>query len=164
MSTHAAPIPPILPRPTSTPVYVPAPDPPGLQGPPGPQGPEGPPGLSHETLEQRIYDLLAPFCATNLTPAAEAKALILCENIAFLIRHQQASYGKRIEPSDVSMATKNWAAMTTGKGLVGVCVFANGHGFSHAVVRAAVGRGEDVVEKLGEQVEVAMVQFFPGIF
>ena len=85
------------------------------------------------------------------------------ENVAFLIRHNQGGYGKRIEPTDVSFATKNWAAKTTGNGLVGIGVFVNGSGFSHTIVRATLGKDDDVIEKLGEQAEKLLQQFFPGI-
>lgn len=85
------------------------------------------------------------------------------ENLAFLIRHNQGGYGKRIEPADISFATKNWAARKTGNGVVGMGVFVNGNGFSHTIVRATLGKDDDVVEKLAEQAEERLQQFFPGV-
>lgn len=85
------------------------------------------------------------------------------ENIAFLIRHNQSGYGKRIEPTDIAFATKNWAAKTTGKGVVGIGCFVNGNGFSHTIVMTTVGRDEDVVDRLAAQAELLLQQFFPGI-
>lgn len=62
--------------------------PPPMPGPPGPQGLPGAPGTSTETLEQRIYDLLAPFRGLDMegdgeefelpSRKDEVKALILC--------------------------------------------------------------------------------------
>ena len=58
-----------------------------IPGPPGPQGPPGAPAPPLETLEQRIYDLLAPFREMDLDVSGdydlpsrkdECKALILC--------------------------------------------------------------------------------------
>lgn len=63
-------------------------------GPPGPQGPPGAPGDSTESLEQRIYDLLAPVremekdqgdCYIDPSGEAEPKALILCGMFAPLL-------------------------------------------------------------------------------
>ncbi|KAF2627478.1 hypothetical protein BU25DRAFT_341731 [Macroventuria anomochaeta] len=142
---------------------------------PGRSGPQGLPGIpvpALETLEQRLYDLLAPLREIDLdgdgdddlpSRKDECKALILCENIAFLIRHNQASYGKHIEPQDISFATKNWAAKTTGNGVVGIGVFANGNGFSHTILRATVGKDDYVVDKLAEVAEQLLLQFFPGM-
>ena len=102
-----------------------------MPGPPGLRGLPGIPGPPLETLEQRLYDLLAPFRENDFDADSgdafrsckdECKALILCgqydpafsglrrprtENIAFLIRHNQASYGKHIEPNDIFLATKS---------------------------------------------------------
>lgn len=85
------------------------------------------------------------------------------ENIAFLIRHNQASYGKRIEPNDISFATKNWAARTTGNGYLGMGVFVNGNGYSHTILRATIMKDENVVDKLAEKADEMLQQFFPGV-
>lgn len=75
------------PRALSTPMTPSIPMTPTIPGPPGPQGPPGAPGPALETLEQRLYDLLAPFRETDFVsdgdyelPSCknECKALILC--------------------------------------------------------------------------------------
>ena len=58
---------------------------------------------------------------------------------------------------------KNWAAKDTSNGPVGIAVFVNGNGFSHNVLRATVGKDEDVVDKLAESADGMLGQFFPGI-
>ncbi|KAJ4347715.1 hypothetical protein N0V95_005169 [Ascochyta clinopodiicola] len=145
---------------------------PTMAGLPGSLGPQGVPVPPLETLEQRVYDLLAPFREAEFdvdgafdlpSRKSECKALILCENIAFLIRHNQASYGKYIEPNDVSFATKSWAARVTDSGFVGIGIFVNGNGFSHTVLRATMAKGEDVVDKLSEKTDELLQPFFPGI-
>lgn len=92
--TYIAPLPsgsaPGMPvRAAPTPMTATVQIPPQIPGPPGPQGPPGTPGTFAETLEQRIYDLLAPFRSVNLfgdgngefdlpSHEDEIKALILC--------------------------------------------------------------------------------------
>lgn len=85
------------------------------------------------------------------------------ENIAFIIRHNYSGYGKRIEPSDISFVTKNWSTRKVGQGTVGVAVFVNANGFSHTVLRTLVEKDNDVVDKLFEEADKQLQQFFPGI-
>ncbi|KAF1355755.1 hypothetical protein EJ07DRAFT_158091 [Lizonia empirigonia] len=85
------------------------------------------------------------------------------ENVAFLIRHNQASYGKRIEPNDISFASKNWTTGDTGNGYVGIGIFVNGNGFSHTILRTIMGKDEDVVDKLTEKADEQLQSFFPGV-
>lgn len=79
--------PPRAPATPMTPNMVMPPPPPVMPGPPGPPGPQGIPGAALETLEQRIYDLLAPFREADFdtdnddglpSRKSECKALILC--------------------------------------------------------------------------------------
>ncbi|KZM26631.1 hypothetical protein ST47_g2314 [Ascochyta rabiei] len=162
---------------------------PTFPGPPGSVGPQGLPVPPVETLEQRIYDLLAPFREADIdadgsidlpSRKSECKALILCgkysntlcimqlltrtpENIAFIIRHNQTGYGKHIESNDVSFAAKSWADRITGSGFVGICIFVNGNGFSHTVLRTTMAKGENVVDKLFEKTDELLQPFFPDI-
>jgi hypothetical protein len=141
-----------------------------------------------DPLEQRILDLLYPYrdeCFSDedgTTVTQERNALILCgmypphmshsylhltnvhpENIAFLIRHNQSSYGKQVDPSDISVASRNWQIMKQGGGAAGIGVFVNGNGFSHTVVRTTVNPGENTVDRLILQVDLQTQTFFPGI-
>ncbi len=99
-----------------------------------------------------------PFLSLSVAPLTRRLA-----NIAFLIRHEQNGFGKRIEPNDLSLATKSCASRATNDGVVGIGIFVHGNGFSNFVVRARVGRGEDVLEKFAEQVEVLLQKFFVGV-
>ncbi|KAF9700434.1 hypothetical protein EKO04_001955 [Ascochyta lentis] len=146
--------------------------PPAMASPTGLMGPPSVPGPPLETLEQRIYDLLAPFREIDFdaegevglpSRKSECKALILCENVAFLIRHNQASYGKHIEPNDISFAAKGWVARTMVNGFVGIGIFVNGNGFSHTVLRTTIAKGEDVVDKLADKADELLQPFFPGV-
>jgi hypothetical protein len=87
------------------------------------------------------------------------------ENIAFLIRHNQTTYGKPIEANDVNLASRNWSIMKQGAGrTAGVSIFVNGGiGFTHTVIRVNVKCGESVVECFEAQVNVCLEEFFPGI-
>jgi hypothetical protein len=137
-----------------------------------------------DPLEQRILDLLYPYrdeCFEDfaaLTETKERNALILCgtvaalvrlhqranslaANIAFLVRHNQSSYGKTIEPNDVSIASRAWQSMKKGHGVAGIGFFVNGNGFSHTVVRTTIGPGDSAVEKLTTQVDKLTQTFFP---
>ncbi|KAH3999696.1 hypothetical protein HBH98_085800 [Parastagonospora nodorum] len=124
-----------------------------------------------DPLEQRILDLLFPYrdeCFADEDSTTELKeraALILCENIAFLIRHHQTTYGKYIEASDVNLASRNWTIMKQGAGrMAGVSIFVNGGtGFTHTVIRANVKFGESVVQCFEAQVNMCLEEFFPGI-
>jgi hypothetical protein len=89
----------------------------------------------------------------------------LLENIAFLIRHNQTTFGKYIEPNDVNLASRNWQVMQSrGSGFAGVSVFVNGGtGFTHTVIRVHVGPGQSVVDCLTAQVDKTLREFFPGI-
>lgn len=89
----------------------------------------------------------------------------LPENIAFLIRHNQSTFGKYVESNDVNLVSRNWQVMRTrGIGFAGVSVFVNGGtGYTHTVVRVHVGPGQNVVECLTDQVNESLEEFFPGI-
>ncbi|KAF2026905.1 hypothetical protein EK21DRAFT_73184 [Setomelanomma holmii] len=121
-----------------------------------------------DPLEQRILDLLYPYrdeCfdpEVDCSPEQERMALILCENIAFLIRHNQSSYGKQIDPNDVSMCSRNWAGMKSGNGPAGIGVFVNGNGYTHTVCRVQVLKGQNAVEQFVQHVDVFMANFFPN--
>lgn len=90
-------------------------------------------------------------------------------NLAFLIRHNQASYGKQVEVNDVFVASryfkgckdnvKNENGKVSGAGLG---VFVNGNGFTHTVVRIFVKDGDNALEILTAQVDELMAPFFPG--
>jgi hypothetical protein len=82
------------------------------------------------------------------------------ENIAFLIRHNQASYGKSIEPNDVSIASRNWQIMKGGGGAAGMGVFVNGNGFTHTVLRVTVNNGESAISRFTMQVNGVLQTFF----
>lgn len=84
------------------------------------------------------------------------------ENVAFLIRHNQSSYGKKTEPNDISIASRNWQSMLEGTGLAGVGIFVNGNGYTHTVVRTNVQPGENLVDNLTQVVDQIMQNFFPG--
>ncbi|KAF1846958.1 uncharacterized protein K460DRAFT_402323 [Cucurbitaria berberidis CBS 394.84] len=122
-----------------------------------------------DPLEQRILDLLYPYRDEPLTsrngPSAdeERKVLILCENIAFLIRHNHSRHAKKIGPDDTSIASRNWDGMMNGIGIAGVGIFVNGNGFTHTVLRTSVQRGESLVDKFTQLVDLSLVEFFPGI-
>ncbi|CAO2655215.1 Nn.00g102790.m01.CDS01 [Neocucurbitaria sp. VM-36] len=122
-----------------------------------------------DPLEQRILDLIYPFrdeCFMDDLESfvdKERKALILCENITFLIRHNQASFGKIIDPDDICMASRNWHDMVKGLGSAGVGIFINGNGYTHTVVRATVHVGDCVVDKLTQVVDTFLRDFFPDV-
>lgn len=88
-------------------------------------------------------------------------------NLAFLIRHQQASYGKQIEANDIFIASRFFKGAgqkvkeEDGK-VTGLGVFVNGSGFTHTVVRVAFKSGENALELLTNQVDQLMDPFFPG--
>jgi hypothetical protein len=151
---------------------------------PGPAPAALPTQTPTDPLEQRILDLLYPYrdeCFEDsdvLFEAKERDALILCgtltalarlyehanglaANIAFLVRHNQSSYGKAIEPNDVSVASRGWQNMKKGNGVAGIGFFVNGNGFSHTVVRTTIGPGDGAVERLIGQVDVLTKTFFP---
>ncbi|KNG47798.1 hypothetical protein TW65_05398 [Stemphylium lycopersici] len=128
--------------------------------------------MAEQSLEQRIYDLLLPFrdeCWTTSSPStppeAERAALVLCENMAFLIRHNQSSYGKMVVPSDITIGSYKWASSlgSDEDGRVGIAIFVNGNGYTHTVVRKNVerkGEAKGVVETLNGVVEADMKAFF----
>ncbi|KAL5115582.1 hypothetical protein ACEQ8H_006558 [Pleosporales sp. CAS-2024a] len=125
-----------------------------------------------DPLEQRILDLLYPYrdeCFAppdKTTDLQERKALILCENIAFIIRHHQTTYGKCVEPNDINMASRNWIVMKEGNHgrMAGVSIFVNGAtGYTHTVIRANVKYGESMVDCLTLQADAFLEEFFPGI-
>ncbi|KAF1834700.1 hypothetical protein BDW02DRAFT_474657, partial [Decorospora gaudefroyi] len=124
-----------------------------------------PPRPSMQSLEQRIFDLLLPFrdecyaSSAGGTATSERKTLVLCENIAFIIRHNQFSYGKEVFADDVSIACRGWSAMMDGKGGASIGVFVNGNGYTHTIMRAHVAQG-DAVERLSEECDKALQNFF----
>jgi hypothetical protein len=85
------------------------------------------------------------------------------ENIAFLIRHHQGSYGKAIEPNDVSIASRNWQIMKEGGGTAGIGIFVNGNGFSHTVLRTTVNVGENMISRFTTQMNGALQTFFSDL-
>jgi hypothetical protein len=87
---------------------------------------------------------------------------IFAENIAFLIRHNQSSYGKSIDPNDVSMCSRNWQGMKKGNGPAGIGVFVNGNGYTHTVCRVQVLKGQSAVEQFAASVDGFMATFFPN--
>ncbi|KAF2825939.1 hypothetical protein CC86DRAFT_253885, partial [Ophiobolus disseminans] len=128
------------------------------------------PQASGEALEERILNLLYPYrdeCFEDgMTASDDRLALVLCANLAFLMRHNQSSYGKPIDNNDVSIASRNWHAtklkMEDDVGVAGIGVFVNGgNGFTHTVVRIGVKKGENAVERLTAEVDRLMLQFFP---
>ncbi|KAF1921554.1 hypothetical protein BDU57DRAFT_553665 [Ampelomyces quisqualis] len=122
-----------------------------------------------DPLEQRVLDLLYPYrdeCFKEddgMTVARERAALILCENIAFLIRHNQSSYGKRIDTNDVSIISRNWQGMKQFGGSAGLGVFVNGNGFTHTVLRITVSSGENAIDRFMIQVDSVLQTFFPEV-
>ncbi|KAH7083855.1 hypothetical protein FB567DRAFT_446470 [Paraphoma chrysanthemicola] len=122
-----------------------------------------------DPLEQRILDLLYPYRDECFDPEAdvsaeqERMALVLCENIAFLVRHNQSSYGKHIDPNDVSMCSRNWNGMKKGNGPAGIGVFVNGgNGYTHTVCRVQVLKGQNAVEQFASVIDGFMATFFPN--
>jgi hypothetical protein len=85
------------------------------------------------------------------------------ENIAFLIRHNQSSYGKVIEPNDISMASRNWPMTKSDTKAAGIGIFVNGNGFTHTAVRVTVSLGENAIEKLTMELDRLLLNFFPGV-
>jgi hypothetical protein len=85
------------------------------------------------------------------------------ENIAFLIRHNQASCGKNIEPNDVSIVSRNWQMMKEGRGAAGMGVFVNGNGFTHTVLRVTVNKSESAISRFTSQVDGVLQTFFPDV-
>jgi hypothetical protein len=87
------------------------------------------------------------------------------ENLAFILRHNQSSYGKDIQADDISMVSRNWGLMMAGgTNVAGVGIFVIGNGYTHNVVRVLVRRGEreDVVSRLTEYVDNLLENFFTG--
>lgn len=88
-------------------------------------------------------------------------------NLAFLIRHNQASYGKQIDPNDIFIASRYFkggkqAVKTESGPVAGLGVFVNGNGFTHTVIRIVINPGDDTLELLSTQLDQLMAQFFPG--
>lgn len=88
---------------------------------------------------------------------------MLVENLAFLIRHNQSSYGRVIEVNDVSMGSRNWRNLKAARGPAGVGLYVNGKNATHNIVRAIVNPGESVIESLMNQVDGLIQPFFPEI-
>jgi hypothetical protein len=82
-------------------------------------------------------------------------------NIAFFIRHNQSSYGKQIDPGDISIASRNWKG--NGDGSAGIGVFVVGSGYTHTVFRVKVNKDDSAIDKLVQEVNGHMEKFFPGI-
>ncbi|KAF1941439.1 hypothetical protein EJ02DRAFT_404415 [Clathrospora elynae] len=127
------------------------------------------PQVPTQLLEQRIFELLQPFrdeCYSSedaLSSNKERKALILCENVAFIIRHNQSSYGKIIVPDDLSIASRNWSSMIKGVGVAGLGIFVNANVYSNMILRTSVARGDGVVDKLTVETDKVLQNFFPDV-
>jgi hypothetical protein len=95
------------------------------------------------------------------------RANITSANIAFFIRHQEASYHKKVGPSDIFIGSRNYHEMKQGikpEGVqAGLGVFVNGNGWTHTVVRILINKGDNVLELLNTQVDKLMLQFFPAV-
>ncbi|OAL05545.1 hypothetical protein IQ06DRAFT_372973 [Phaeosphaeriaceae sp. SRC1lsM3a] len=121
-------------------------------------------------LEQRILDLLYPYrdecfsADADVSVVDERKAMILCENIAFFIRHTQSSFGKIIETNDISLASRNWCGFKASTGPVGIGIFVNGIGATHNILRVRVEPNESVIDSLMTQIDGMVQGFFPELW
>ncbi|KAF1922816.1 uncharacterized protein M421DRAFT_10171 [Didymella exigua CBS 183.55] len=79
----------------------------------GPFGSQGLPGHSTESLEQRIYGLFAP--VREMKEDHQDHHGLPPKNVAFLIRRNYSAHSKHINPNDISLVTKNWAAIHSGE-------------------------------------------------
>ena len=80
-----------------------------------------------------------------------------------LIRHSQSSFGKYIQPSDVSIAAKNWDGLAAGNETAYVGVFVNGISFTHTFLSVLVKPGENAVEAIAREAEKRLNEFLPGL-
>jgi hypothetical protein len=122
------------------------------------------------TQERMALILCGVFSARVLLSAAHARLRLHIrstnaplENIAFLIHHNQASYGKSIEPNDVSIVSRNWQMMKEGRGAAGIGIFVNGNGFTHTVLRVTVKNSESAIGRFTSQVNEILQTFFPDL-
>ena len=86
-------------------------------------------------------------------------------NLAFLIRHNQGTYGKLIAAGDILIATKNWDLRgKPGNGFICVGLYINGmNGYTYNLIRAVMGSQDKVIDKLAECVEPLIAPFCPGL-
>ncbi|KAH7384128.1 hypothetical protein DE146DRAFT_769832 [Phaeosphaeria sp. MPI-PUGE-AT-0046c] len=123
-----------------------------------------------DPLEQRILDLLYPDRDECFIAEAggciddERKVLILCDNIAFFIRHTQSSFGKISVANDVSMASRNWRAFKASSGPTGRGIFVNRSGATHNILRVKVEPGEKIIDSLTTQIDGMVKGFFPELW
>jgi hypothetical protein len=103
--------------------------------------------------------------ASTTDPPHRTHADARLENLAFLIRHNEGSYGKRIGVGDIAVVTNNWNLRTQGgNGVVCVGVFIFGlNGFTYNLIRAFMGTRDKVIDKLAEVVEPLVAPFCPGL-
>ncbi|KAF3039642.1 hypothetical protein E8E11_007336 [Didymella keratinophila] len=158
MPAPRAPLTPITPLTPSMQMMTPVP---GL---PGPQGPPGASDDSGESLEQRMYDLLAPLREAEQDDKGDCTFhLAKTKNIAFLVRHHYSVYGKRIDPNDISLVTKNWAIGKEENTKVDIAVFVIANGFSNTVLRTIVENNNNAIDKLSKEIDKKLQQLFPSI-
>lgn len=84
-------------------------------------------------------------------------------NLAFLIRHNQSRFGKKVYPEDISIASRNWNGMVSGSGQMGIGIFVIGNGYTHTVLKATVQPGASVLDKLTQVVEGFLEEFVPVV-
>lgn len=103
--------------------------------------------------------------ASTANPPHRSHADARLENLAFLIRHNQGRYGKRIGVGDILVVTNNWHLRGQGgNGVISVGVFIYGmNGFTYNFIRAFMGTGDNVIDKLAECVEPLLRPFCPGL-
>jgi hypothetical protein len=86
------------------------------------------------------------------------------ENLAFLIRHNEGMYGKRIGVGDITVVTNNWSLREQGgNGAVCVGVFIIGMNGTFNLIRAVMGTRDKVIDKLAAVVEPLVASFCPGL-
>jgi hypothetical protein len=59
--------------------------------------------------------------------------------------------------------TKNWAVRKMVGVKVGVAVFVVANGFSNTLLRTIIEKDNSMIDKLFEEVDILLQQFFPGI-
>jgi hypothetical protein len=84
-------------------------------------------------------------------------------NIALLVRHHYSVYGKRINPDDISLVTKNCTAREEENSKVGIAVSVIANGFSNTVLRTVVENNNNVIYKLSDEIDKHLQQLLPGI-
>jgi hypothetical protein len=82
-------------------------------------------------------------------------------NIAFLVRHNQSSYGKQIDLGDIFIASRKWQGKSDDSW--GIGVFVIGNGYTHTVLRITIKKDENAIDKLVTDVDGQMEKFFPTV-